>query len=72
MAPQHYIWLVFYDLLMTIGWKVSCQILNDCLSFATYPLQLKALSHIMSGMTTKSIIYGVIDFIFFKFVCSET
>jgi hypothetical protein len=27
----------------------------------TCPLQLKAFSHIMSGMTTKLIIYGVID-----------
>ncbi len=37
------------------------QTLNDYLSFVTCPLQLWAFSHIMSSMTTKSIIYGVID-----------
>ncbi len=37
------------------------QTLNDYLSFATHPLQLKAFSHIMSDMTTKLVIYGVID-----------
>ncbi len=34
---------------------------NDCLSFVTYLLQLKAFNHIMYGMTTKLIIYIVID-----------
>jgi hypothetical protein len=57
----HYIWFVLYDLLMTIGWKVPCQTLNDCLSFATHPLQLRAFSHTMSDMTTKLVIYRFID-----------
>ncbi len=43
------------------GMKVQCQTLNDYLSFATCQLQLKTFSHIMSGMTTKLVIYGVID-----------
>ncbi len=37
------------------------QTLNDYLSFATRPLQLRAFNHIMSGMTTKLVIYGVIN-----------
>ncbi len=37
------------------------QTLNDYLSFAIRPLQLRAFDHIMSGMTTKLVIYGVID-----------
>ncbi len=37
------------------------QTLNDYLSFVIHPLQLRAFSHIISSMTTKSIIYGVID-----------
>jgi len=41
--------------------KNMSQTLNDYLSFAIRPLQLKAFNHIMYGMTTKSIIYGVID-----------
>jgi hypothetical protein len=41
---------------------MPCQTLNDYLSFATHLLQLKAFSHILSGMTSKSIIDGVIDF----------
>jgi len=62
MKPQHYIWFVFYDLsLMTIGWKVPCQTLNDYLSFATHLLQLRASKSYMSSMTTKSITYGVIN-----------
>jgi hypothetical protein len=40
---------------------MPCQTLNDYLSFATCPLQLKAFNHIMSDMTTKLVIYGVID-----------
>jgi hypothetical protein len=36
------------------------QTLDDYLSFVTHPLQLKAFSHIMSDMITKSVIYGVI------------
>jgi hypothetical protein len=40
---------------------VPHQILNNYLSFATCPLQLSAFSHILSRMTTKSIIYGIID-----------
>jgi hypothetical protein len=62
MVLQHYIWLVFYDLLlMTIGWKMPCWTFNDHLSFATHLLQLKAFSHIMSGMITKSMMYKVVD-----------
>jgi hypothetical protein len=73
MILQHYIWLVFYVLLlMAIRWKVPCQILNDCLSFATCPLQLRDFSRIMSSMTTKSVIYGVIDYFLNYSVCSET
>ncbi len=41
--------------------KNMSQTLNDYLSFAIRPLQLRAFNHIMYGMTTKSIIYGVID-----------
>ncbi len=37
------------------------QTFNDYLSFATCLLQLKVYSHVMCDMTTKSIIYGVID-----------
>jgi hypothetical protein len=37
------------------------QTLNDYLSFAIRSLQLRAFSHTMSNMTTKSVIYGVID-----------
>jgi hypothetical protein len=40
---------------------MSHQTLNDYFSFATHPLQLRAFSHIMSDMTTKSVIYRVID-----------
>jgi hypothetical protein len=40
---------------------MSRQTLNDYLSFATRPLQLRAFSHIMSGMTTTLVIYGIID-----------
>jgi hypothetical protein len=36
---------------------------NDSLSFVTPLLQLKAFSHIMFGMTTKSMIYKVKDLI---------
>jgi len=62
MTPHQYIWLVLYDLsFMTIGWKMSHQTFNDCLSFVTCPLQLGSLSHIMFHMITKSFIYGVID-----------
>jgi len=62
MTPRHYIWLVLYDLsLMTMRSKIPCQTLKDCLSFAIHPLQLRAFSHIMSDMTTKLLIYGVID-----------
>jgi hypothetical protein len=62
MTPHHYIWFVLYDLfLMTIGWKMSRQTLNDYLSFATRSLQLRAFSHIVSSMTTKLVIYGTID-----------
>jgi hypothetical protein len=69
MTPQHYIWLIFYDLsLMIIGWKPSLLTFNDCLFFATHPLELKAFSHIMSSMTTKSFIYGLIDLRFFSSV----
>jgi hypothetical protein len=45
---------------------MSCQTLNDYLSFVTYPLQLRAFNHIMFGMTTKLVIYGIIDLIFFS------
>jgi hypothetical protein len=34
---------------------------NDSLSFAIYPLQLKAFSHVMSSMTAISITYEIID-----------
>jgi hypothetical protein len=62
VTPQHYIWLVFYDLsLITIGWKVPCQTFNDFLSFDICLLQLKAFSHLMFDMTTKSIICEVIN-----------
>ncbi len=40
---------------------MPCQTLNDYLSFATCSLQLKAFSHIVFGMTTKLVIYGIID-----------
>jgi len=61
MTHQHYIWVVFYDLLlMTIGWKMPHQTLNDYLSFASRSLQLRAFSHMMSYMIIKSIIHGVI------------
>jgi hypothetical protein len=40
---------------------MSCQTLNDDLSFATSPSQLRAFNHIMFNMIIKSIIYGVID-----------
>jgi hypothetical protein len=39
------------------------QTFNDCLSFVIHLLQLKAFSHIMYGMTTKLVIYGIIDFL---------
>jgi len=61
MTPQYYISFILYDLsLMTVGWKVSWTF-NDCFSFATYLLQLKAFNHIMSIMIIKLIIHGVID-----------
>jgi hypothetical protein len=41
--------------------KSATSNINDYLSFVICLLQLKAFSHIMSDMTTKSIIYGVID-----------
>jgi hypothetical protein len=41
--------------------KSVTQTLNDYLSFATCPLQLRAFRHILSSMTTKSIIYGIIN-----------
>ncbi len=37
------------------------QTLINQLSFIIHPLQLRAFNHIMSSMTTKSVIYGVID-----------
>jgi hypothetical protein len=37
------------------------QTFNDCLSFTICLLQLKAFSNIMYGMTTKLVIYGIID-----------
>jgi hypothetical protein len=40
---------------------VPCRTFHDYFSFAIHLLQLKAFSHIMSNMITKSIIYGVID-----------
>jgi len=40
---------------------VLCRTFYDCLSFVICLLQLKASSHIMFSMTTKSVIYGVID-----------
>jgi len=40
---------------------VPLQTLNDYLSFATHPLQIRAFNHIMSSMTTKSVIYGIIN-----------
>ncbi len=62
ITPQYYIWLVFYNLgLMIMGWKVPCWTFNDYSSFAAHPLQLRAFSHIMSKMITKSVIYGIID-----------
>jgi hypothetical protein len=61
MTLQHYIWFVFYDLLlMTMKRKMSRQTLNDYLSFATRLLQLRAFSHILFGMITKLVIYGII------------
>jgi hypothetical protein len=62
VTPQHYIWIVFYDLyLITIEWKVPCQTFNDFLSFDICLSQLKAFSHIMFDMTTKSNMYEVIN-----------
>jgi len=40
---------------------VPHQTLNDYLSFVIHPLQVRAFNHIMSGIITKSIIYGIID-----------
>jgi hypothetical protein len=40
---------------------MSCQTLNDCLSFATHLLELTAFTHTMSNMTTKLVIYGLIN-----------
>jgi hypothetical protein len=42
---------------------MSHQTLNDYLSSVIRLLKLKAFSHILSGMITKSIIYGIIDLI---------
>ncbi len=41
------------------------QTLNECLSFTTHPLQLRAFTHTMSNMTTKLVIYGFIDLKFY-------
>ncbi len=46
---------------MTCCLKVPCQTLNEYLSFVICPLQLMAFSCIMFDMTTKLVIYGVID-----------
>jgi hypothetical protein len=47
---------------------MSCQTFNNFLSFVSHSLQLKAFNHIMFDfMTTKLIIYGVIDL---KFSCN--
>jgi hypothetical protein len=51
---------------------MSHQTLNDYFSFATHPLQLRAFSHIMSDMTTKSVIYRVIDLIISSSVLNPT
>jgi hypothetical protein len=40
---------------------MPCQTLNDYLFFATCLLQLRAFKSYMSNMTTKLVIYGVID-----------
>ncbi len=46
-----------------------CQTLDDYLSFVTRSLQLRVFNHIMSGIITKSIIYGVINLKFsFSFI----
>jgi hypothetical protein len=71
MTLQHYIWLVLCDLsLMTIRWKMPCQTFNDCLSFVTRPLQLRAFSHVMFMLTTKLVIYGIYGVIDLKFSSS--
>jgi hypothetical protein len=54
---------ILHSPLMTIRWKMPRQTFNDCLSFVIHLLQLKAFSHIMYGMTTKLVIYGIIDFL---------
>ncbi len=53
---------IIYDLCFTnMEWKVPRQAFNDSLSFAIYPLQLKAFSHVMSRMITIWITYEIID-----------
>jgi hypothetical protein len=61
MTPQHYIWLFFYLYLMIVGWKMPYQTFNNFLSFATCMLQLRTFNNIMFNITTKSIIYEIIN-----------
>jgi hypothetical protein len=53
--------MLYLLLLVVNDYRMKSATLNDYLSFVICLLQLRAFKHILFSMTTKSIIYGVIN-----------